>query len=234
MRPPARRSNVGTGAGAGHHFLVVSSPIRVSVLAEQPIVHAGVHGLLAQFPDRVTVCPDATRDVDVVLYDVLGLHSNNGDDLILAIKRSPGRVLALARELQPGLTARAVALGAVASVPMSVTGPELVAAIEDTATGHLQDGSSTDVDNQRARDRQLGRDVHLTAREQDILSLVVAGLSNREIAAVRYLSINTVKSGIRSAYAKIGATTRSQAVAWGVEHGFPTQVAARDAEPERS
>jgi DNA-binding CsgD family transcriptional regulator len=34
------------------------------------------------------------------------------------------------------------------------------------------------------------------------------------------LSPNSVKSYIRSAYRRIGATSRSQAVLWGIEHGF--------------
>jgi DNA-binding CsgD family transcriptional regulator len=47
-------------------------------------------------------------------------------------------------------------------------------------------------------------------------------VSNQEAADRLYLTINTVKSVIRSAYAKIGVGTRAQAVAWGVDHGFET------------
>jgi len=46
------------------------------------------------------------------------------------------------------------------------------------------------------------------------------GAFNAEVAALMYLSINTIKSYIRSAYRKIGAANRTQAVLWGVEHGF--------------
>jgi DNA-binding CsgD family transcriptional regulator len=35
-----------------------------------------------------------------------------------------------------------------------------------------------------------------------------------------YLSINTVKTYIRSAYGKIGVTARPQAMRWGLDHGF--------------
>ena len=35
-----------------------------------------------------------------------------------------------------------------------------------------------------------------------------------------YLSINTIKTYIRSAYHKIGVSTRSRAMLWGLEHGF--------------
>ncbi len=50
--------------------------------------------------------------------------------------------------------------------------------------------------------------------------LITQGLSNQEIADRSYLSINSVKTYIRTAYRKIGVTRRSQAVVWGMKHGF--------------
>lgn len=66
----------------------------------------------------------------------------------------------------------------------------------------------------------------LSDREEEVLALIVAGLSNREIAERAYISINSVKTYIRSAYRKIGVTSRSQAVAWGLRNGVDQ---ARDA-----
>ena len=51
-------------------------------------------------------------------------------------------------------------------------------------------------------------------------TLITQGLSNQEIAERSYLSINSVKTYIRTAYRKIGVTRRAQAVAWGMRHGF--------------
>ena len=53
-----------------------------------------------------------------------------------------------------------------------------------------------------------------------MLALITQGLSNNDIAAQTHLSINSVKSYIRTGYRKIGVTSRSQAVLWGVRHGF--------------
>jgi DNA-binding NarL/FixJ family response regulator len=61
---------------------------------------------------------------------------------------------------------------------------------------------------------------HLSVREAEILRLITQGLSNQEIAEKAYLSINTVKSYIRTAYRKMGVSSRSQAVLWGIDHGF--------------
>lgn len=200
-----------------------SRAIRVALISDHPIVRAGVRSLLAPYADRVLVAEDGTdlAEVEVVLYDVLGL-SHGDTELEKALKAHPDRVLALSRELQPGLGARALVMGAAAVVPIGVDAADLVAAVESFAAGHLQDGSQADLDNQADLRRQLGRDANLSPRELDVLGLIVRGRSNEEVAAELYLSINSVKSYIRAAYAKIGVTSRTQAVAWGVEHGFPT------------
>ena len=65
-----------------------------------------------------------------------------------------------------------------------------------------------------------GRNEGLTDRESEILALITQGRSNAEVAALTYLSANTVKSYIRSLYGKIGVASRTQAVLWGVRHGF--------------
>jgi len=65
-----------------------------------------------------------------------------------------------------------------------------------------------------------GRGEGLTDRESEVLALITQGMSNAEVADLTYLSPNTIKTYIRSIYRKIGASSRTQAVLWGVEHGF--------------
>ena len=196
-------------------------PVSVMVLSEQPVIAAGVVALLEPFGDRIVVVDGGSAvDDSVVIFEVFGLYFGRDEDFEHVVKEHPDRVLALSRVLQPGLTARALDLGAVASISVGLDAEELAAAIEAFAAGHLQDGSQADLDNQADRRRQLGRDVNLTPREQEVLALIVSGVSNEEIAVELYLSINTVKSLIRSVYRKIEVTSRAQAAAWGVEHGF--------------
>ena len=72
-----------------------------------------------------------------------------------------------------------------------------------------------------------GRREGLTDRESEILALITQGKSNAEVAALTYLSPNTVKSYIRTLYRKIGVDSRTQAVLWGVGNGFrPTTTAS--------
>ncbi len=59
-----------------------------------------------------------------------------------------------------------------------------------------------------------GEPVALTGQEDKILSLIADGYSNHEIALQLHMSINTLKSYVRSAYRKLGVTRRTQAVGW--------------------
>ena len=64
----------------------------------------------------------------------------------------------------------------------------------------------------------------LTTRERETLALIATGRSNDEIAREMQISLNSVKSYIRSAYRKTGVQSRSQAVLWAVTHGVRVEV----------
>ena len=77
-------------------------------------------------------------------------------------------------------------------------------AVVSTDTGH--------------KSRHQGFDFDFVRDQQAYLDF--AYLANAEVAALTYLSPNTVKSYIRTIYRKIGVGSRTQAVLWGVNHGF--------------
>ncbi|WP_134768039.1 response regulator transcription factor [Nocardioides sp. 1609] len=60
----------------------------------------------------------------------------------------------------------------------------------------------------------------LSPREFEILLAMTRGLSNNAIASELYLGVNTVKTYIRSAYRRIGARNRSNALLWCVRNGL--------------
>src|SRR5919112_2573186 len=127
-----------------HHVPVPSRPVMVCVVSSHPIVAAGVRALLSEHTgtERFSLVADHA-DADVVVYDAFNLApvEGLGDDpadrpgdregeLRTLIAAHPGRVLVLSRLLQPGLTARALAAGAVAPVSISAHADELIALVE--------------------------------------------------------------------------------------------------------
>lgn len=72
--------------------------------------------------------------------------------------------------------------------------------------------------------RWPGDECGVTARESEVLALICQGLSNQAVGESMYLSVNTVKSYIRSLYRTIDVTTRSQAAVWGMSNGFRPQT----------
>jgi non-specific serine/threonine protein kinase len=60
----------------------------------------------------------------------------------------------------------------------------------------------------------------LTARERDVVVLVAAGLTNREIAVRLVVGNRTVDSHVRSALGKLGFRSRFQLADWALEHGI--------------
>jgi DNA-binding NarL/FixJ family response regulator len=62
--------------------------------------------------------------------------------------------------------------------------------------------------------------VGLTMREVEVLRLIAAGRSNREIAEALYLSIRTVERHITNLYAKIDACGKADATAFAIRHGL--------------
>jgi DNA-binding NarL/FixJ family response regulator len=60
----------------------------------------------------------------------------------------------------------------------------------------------------------------LSQREQEVLHLLAAGKSNREIAETLCISLNTVASHVRNILTKTGTTNRTEAAAYAIRHGL--------------
>lgn len=205
---------------------MTSRPVRVAVLSPEVMVVRGLTAMLTDVEGRLEPTAGVDLATDVVLYDVLGLHHGDGRDLEHALQHERVAVLAVGRELRPDLLTQALARGAHGWVDPGTDAEGLRRAVVEApglASGPADDRPRmpSDITPLRAL---LGRDAPLTDREVDVLTFITHGLSTREVATKCFLSINSVKTYVRSAYRKIGAESRTQAVIWCLQHGISPQA----------
>lgn len=195
-------------------------PVRVALSNDYELALLGLAQMLARYPDQVqiveiTTAPDLHQhQPDVILYDTFGRLPEDDRKLAEILEHHDAKVVVYSWEDYPEETARR--LGAAGYLHKGLGAHELVAAIVA-----LHDG-------RRLRPAQTGEAAHtwpgqhagLSQREAEMLSFITRGLTNDEIARRSYLSINTVKTYIRTTYAKIGVRNRAEAVAWGLRNGF--------------
>ncbi len=198
---------------------------RVLVVTSQPVVSAGINGLLVGRHGDLVVTTEGPEDgePDVVFFDVIELHNGDGTDLDHWISQTSSVVIAVTRELRPDLGSEAVERGAAGAISMGASLTDFLEVIEAAVTGRLADCRAARLADEASR---AGLQVGLTRREADIIAMIVQGLSNRDITHATRLSINSIKGYIRSAYRKMDVRSRSQAVRWGVQNGFPLEPLA--------
>lgn len=202
--------------------------MRIAVANDYEIVVAGIAAALAPYSTRVEVVEFDLRvlstasDVDLVLYDTFGAQSDTFRDELL---RSPARpkVVVFSWNVKPRLVARALEHGAAGYVAKSLSSEAIVTALERVHAGECvcalgDDGAGDNRDGGLAT--WPNREHGLSEREAEVLAWITQGCSNQEIAERCYLSINSIKTYIRTAYRKIGVSSRAQAVGWGIKHGL--------------
>jgi NarL family two-component system response regulator LiaR len=201
-----------------------SRPLRIAVLNDFPVVVAGVAAMLAPFRERVEVVEQRTdggvdRDVDLVLYDTFGAADHAVDGVRSLVRRASAPVVVFSWTTDRDLVRQALEAGAAGFLPKTLLPEQLVTRLEQIRGGLVVAPALA------GRRGPLpsgwpGAEHGLTPREAEVVALIARGLSNRDIADRSYLSINSVKTYIRTAYRKMGVKTRPQAVLWLLRNGF--------------
>jgi DNA-binding NarL/FixJ family response regulator len=199
-------------------------PIRVAINDDYEIVVTGTAAALAPYADRIDVVEldssePTVSDVDIVLYDTFGQNQGADIDISGLSRTGEPKVVVFTWNVQRELVDGAISAGAAGYLWKGMPALDMVAALEKIHAG----STVTPPDDARPSletGAWPGQELGLTAREAEVVALLTQGLTNQEIADKVYLSINSVKTYLRTAYPKMGVNRRSQAVAWGLNHGL--------------
>ena len=227
------------------------SSVTVALVNDYEVV---VRGLAQMFSgdDRFRVIeleagglPEAP--VHVALYDTFGTSPHHERLTQLSELPHVGRVVAYSWDADPNHVNRVLDAGADGFVSKTLGAEELLDAllrahagervVEVGSGGQPRTAASPgEVTDEVSADEPHpgdwpGRAFGLTYREAEVVALVSDALTNAEIADRLFLSINSVKSHIRSAYRKMEVERRSQAVRWAHANGLARPVAPTDLEP---
>ncbi|MBO0608621.1 response regulator transcription factor [Myceligenerans salitolerans] len=205
--------------------------VRVLLADDEPLVRGGIRLILDGEPDLEVVAEagdgaeavSLARDVrpDVVCMDVRmpGVDGIRATELVLRLP-TPPRVLVVTTFEHDDHVLDALQAGASGFLLKRAGADEMVQAVRTVAGGQsllFPDAVRRLV---RSRPRGAGAGVRLTAREREVLILVADGLTNAEIAASLVVGVETVRTHVSSALAKLGARDRTQAVVRAYQAGL--------------
>ncbi|QKW19294.1 response regulator transcription factor [Kitasatospora sp. NA04385] len=212
----------------------------VLIADDHVLVRAGLGALLRAAPGlevvgeacdgEDAVAQAAAARPDVVLMDIRmpGTDGIRATERILALPNvPPPRIIVLTTFDLDEYVYGALRAGA-SGFLLKETPPErLIAAIHTVAAGDMLFAPSVTrrlveayVPAPRPEREDPAALPNVTNREREVLRQVARGLSNAEIAAGLFLSEATVKTHLNRAMAKLGLSSRAQAVVFGYENGL--------------
>lgn len=202
---------------------------RILIVDDHPVVRSGLRALLdgtegidvvgaAASGEEALALVGETRP-DVVLCDLRLGPGLDGVGVTSALRAVPGApaVLILTTYDNDSDIARAVLAGAAGYLLKDAEPDEIARGIADAAAGRLV--LSREMEG-RVVERMTRGVPTLSARELDVLRLVAEGVTNRGIAKRLFISEGTVKTHLVHAFAKLGAESRTAAVAAARRHGL--------------
>lgn len=200
--------------------------IRVLVVDDHPVVRRGLHSML-DGESGISVVGMAScgkeglqlaekLNPDVVLLD-LRMSDMGGVEVINALRaaRRDNKVLVLTNYQLDEDIFNAIEAGALGYLLKSASQEEVIEAIKAVSQGKRQIPSALAM---RLAERMAR--TSLSAREQEVLELVVQGLTNKEIAKALCISDITARNHVISLLAKLDAKDRTEAATIAIRRGL--------------
>ena len=207
-----------------------AGPIRVMIVDEHAVVRSGLAAFLMVHDDlelvgeasggkeAVLMCEEARPDV--VLMDLVMPEMDGATATRLILERCPDiKVLALTSFKEDDLVRGALQAGAIGYLLKNVDSDELADAIRAARAGKptFSPEAARALINVATHTDAPSSGDYLTDREKEILKLMVEGLSNPAMADRLVVSRSTVKFHVSNILVKLGARSRTEAVAMALQ-----------------
>jgi DNA-binding NarL/FixJ family response regulator len=188
---------------------------RVQVQHADPVVSAGLRfALKARFD--IALCNDSKNGADLVICDY-----NTALELVrqapMDAHARPVPVLVFTEQDREQAIRHALQAGVHGYVLCSIDIESLVSAVQTVAL----DRRFLSAEVARRMDGRTAHDA-LTPREVEVLQLLAQGLANKEVSRLLGITPGTVKTHVATLIAKLGATSRMQAVSLAAQRGLVT------------
>ena len=215
-----------------------ASPIRVLIADDHPALRLGLRSMLAA--DDIEVVGEAATGAeavtltqqlqpDIVLMDIR-MPDMDGLAAMAALKRncSGSAVIVLTTYNNMQYLVRSVICGAAGYFLKGISREELLTAIRAVRAGqsllkvHHLNAVVERVLREDAKTAPAAatKTAGLSAREREVLGLIVQGLTNKQIADVLCVSRATIKTHVEKLIGKLGVSDRTQAAVWAVRSGI--------------
>ena len=214
-----------------------TEPTQVLLVDDHAVVRRGLRSILELEPDITVVAEADGRtaalsaleqvEPDVILLDLKLSrdHDAEGLDLCSEIlaRRAESQVVILSTFLDENLLDQSLRRGARAYVLKDVDVVELVRIIRAVSRGESGfDGRSAAlVRTLVAHDGAHEDDPEFTERERQVISLLAAGLTNREIGSKLFVSESTAKFHVHNVMRKLGVRRRAEVAYAAGKRGLP-------------
>ena len=205
-------------------------PLRVMLVDDHDLVRDGIKALLSPLADVEVVCEAATAEVAVS-----GARRSRPDVVVMDIRLAGGSGIEATREIRAQLPATQVLMltsfadddalfasimaGASGYVVKQIKGDQLLHAIRMVGSGQslLDPVATAAVLDRLRKGRHLFKDEklsRLSVKEDQVLSLVSEGKSNKQIGQALHLSEKTVKNYVSNILMKLEVARRGEAAAY--------------------
>jgi two-component system, NarL family, response regulator LiaR len=209
-----------------------ANPIRVMLVDDHAVVRSGLSAFLMVYDDlelvgeasggkeAVQICQKIKPDV--VLMDLV-MPDMDGATATKFIRQScpQVQVIALTSFREEELVQGVLKAGAIGYLLKNVSADELANAIRSAHAGRptlAPEAAQVLISATVTRSNNIGND--LTEREKEVLRLMIEGLTNNQIAERLVVSRSTVKFHVSSILSKMGVSSRTEAVAYALQHHF--------------